>query len=662
MNIPLHKNKSLLAYGFLVITALAVYWPVLKCEFVKYDDDKYVTQNPNVKRGITYETVIWAFTTPHYHMWHPLTSLTHLLDYQLFGLNPTWHHLTSLLFHIASTLLLFGILKRMTAAFWPSLFVAAAFALHPLNVESVAWVSERKNVLSTFFWMLTIAAYIRYTDRLCLGRFLSVVLVFALATMTKPMVVTLPFVLLLLDYWPLQRLKFKPAGREQDLEYDLEQDLEQAETEQDDDRGIPLWRLLVEKIPLFVLVAALSAVTFIAQKRGGVMSGWHNVPLKYRLSNALVSYVTYISKMVWPVRLAVFYPHPFNKLPIWQIAASALVLLVVSVAVLWFARRRKYLTVGWLWYLGILVPVIGIVQVGSQAMADRYTYLPFIGLFIMVSWGLYELLAGWRYRRIILGPAALAVLLTLAVCTRLQLRHWRNNKALFEHAINVTENNFVMNNNYANVLKDIGEVEKAVEHFGNALRIRPNSPEIYNNLGIALRKLNRSDDAIMCYRKALELKAYFPEARFNLAAELTRQGKIDEAIEQYRMALKLRPDDVETISGLGFALAQKGRFDEAIGYYQKALELKPGNIITRGRLGLALAGIKKYDEAIEQFQIVLKANPKDLEMHCNVGILLAAQGKTEEAIKAYRRALEIDPNYTKALNLLKAAEAARQNR
>jgi len=654
MNISLHKNKSLLVYGFLLITAFAVYWPVLKCEFVKYDDDKYVTENPNVKRGITYDSVIWAFTTPHYHMWHPLTSLTYLLDYRLFGLNPKWFHLTSLLFHIASTLLLFGILKRMTAAVWPSLFVAAAFALHPLNVESVAWVSERKNVLSTFFWMLTIAAYIRYTDRPHLGRFLLVVLVFALATMTKPMVVTLPFALLLLDYWPLGRLQFKRAGDEQDIE--------QAESEQDDGRRVPLWRLLVEKIPLFVLVTALSAVTFIASQRGGVMSGWHNVPLKYRLENALVSYVTYISKMVWPARLAVFYPHPFNKLSIWQVVASALVLLAVSVAVLWFVRRRKYMTVGWLWYLGILVPVIGIVQVGSQAMADRYAYLPFIGLFIMIAWGLYELLASWRYRKIVLGPAALAVLLTLAVCTRLQLRHWRNNKALFEHAINVTEDNFVMNNNYANVLKDMGEVEKAVEHFYNALRIRPNSPEIYNNLGIAFRRLDRPDDAIMCYRKALELKAYFPQARYNLASELARRGKTDEAIEHYRMVLQLRPDDVDTLSGLGFALAQKGRFDEAIGYYQKALKIEPDSIITRGRLGLALAGIKKFDEAIEQFLIVLKANPRDLEMHCNVGILLAAQGKTEEAIKAYRRALEIDPNYTKARNLLKAAEAAKQNR
>jgi tetratricopeptide (TPR) repeat protein len=587
-------------------------------------------------------------------MWHPLTSLTHLLDYQLFGLNPTWHHLTSLLFHIASTLLLFDILKRMTTAVWPSLFVAAAFAMHPLNVESVAWVSERKNVLSTFFWMLTIVAYIRYTDRSSLGRFLLVVLVFALATMTKPIVVTLPFVLLLLDYWPLGRLQLKRLSDEQDLE--------QTESEQVDGRWLPLWRLLVEKIPLFVLVTALSAVTFITQQRGGTMSGWHNVPLKYRLANALVSYVVYISKMVWPSRLAVFYSHPINKLPIWQVVASTLVLLAVSVAVLWFARSRKYLTVGWLWYLGILVPVIGLVQVGSQAMADRYTYLPFIGLFIMIAWGLYELLANWRYRRIALGASALAVLLALAICTRLQLRHWRNNSTLFERAINVTDDNFVMNNNYANVLENMGQAEKAIEHFYKALRIRPNSPEIYNNLGNALRKLDRFEEAVMCYRRALKLKAYFPEARYNLAAELTRQGKTDEAIAEYRQALQLRPDNVETLSGLGFALAKKGRFDEAIGYYQKALELEPDHIIARGRLGLALAGVKKFDEAIEQFQIVLEAAPEDLEMHCNVGILLAAQGKTDEAIKAYRRALQINPEYKKAQQLLKAALSKQENR
>ncbi len=654
MNKSLHKESSLLVYGLLIIAALAAFWPVLNCDFVNYDDDKRVTENPNIKRGITRESVIWAFTSYHFHMWHPLTSLSHLLDYELFGFEPAGHHLTSLLFHTASTLLLFSILKRMTAAFWSSLFVALAFAVHPLNVESVAWVAERMNVLSTFFWLLTIAAYIRYAQRPALGRFLLLVLVFGLSVMTKAMVVTLPFALLLLDYWPLGRLQLKRVSDERDLE--------QTESEQVDGRRVPLWRLFLEKIPLFVLVGALSAVTFIAQQRGGTMSGLGNVPLKYRLANALVSYVAYISKMVWPSRLAVFYPHPFDKLPLWQVVISALLLLAITITVIWLARRRKYVAVGWLWYLGILVPVIGLVQVGAQARADRYTYLPFIGLFIMIAWGLPDLLAKWKYRSVALGAAALAVLLALSICTRLQLRHWRNNKALFEHAISVTGDNFVMNNNYANILNRIGQVESAIDYFYKALRIKSNSPEVHNNLGNALGKLNRIDEAIKHYKKALEMRPNFAQAHYNLAIALGKQGKIDESIGEYRQALRFRPDNADTLSNLGLALAQKGNFDEAVEYYKKALELEPEDVIAHGRLGLALAAIRKIDEALEQFRIVLKASPDDVEMYCNVGILLGKQGKTDEAIKAYRRALQINPEYTKAQQLLKAALSKQENR
>ena len=654
MNISPHKYRCLLICLSLIVVSLSVFWPVLNCEFVKYDDDKYVTENPHVKGGITRQSVIWAFTTPHFHMWHPLTSLSHILDFQLYGLNPAWHHLTSLLFHIANTLLLFGILKRVTAAVWPSAFVAAVFAIHPLNVESVAWVAERKNVLSGFFWMLTIATYIRYAERPSIGRFLLVVLVFALGTMTKPMVVTLPFALLLLDYWPLGRLRWERRGEQEDSS--------QLESVQANCWRSSILRLFLEKVPLFILTAILSIITFIAQQRGGVVSGLGNVPLKYRVANAFVSYITYIRKLIWPSRLAVFYPHPFDKLPTWQVVASALLLLVITVVVIWLARSRKYLTVGWLWYLGALVPVIGLVQVGAQAMADRYTYLPFIGLFIMIAWGLPDLLAKWRYRKITLGALALAVLLSLSICTRLQLRHWRSNSTLFEHAINVTGDNFVMNNNYANVLDEMGQVEKAIDHFYKALRIRPDSPEVHNNLGNALRNLDRIDEAIKHYKKALELRPNFAEPHYNLAITLGRQGKTDEAIAEYCESLRFRPDDVDTLSNLGLALAQKGDFDEAIEYYKKALELEPDNVIAHGRLGLALASVDRIDEAIEQCKIVLKACPDDVEMYCNVGILLEKQGKTDEAIKAYRQALQIDPDYTKARNLLQAAEAKQKNR
>jgi tetratricopeptide (TPR) repeat protein len=406
----------------------------------------------------------------------------------------------------------------------------------------------------------------------------------------------------------------------------------------------------------------LSAVTYIAQQRGGVVSDLGNVPLKYRAANALVSYTSYIIKIIWPSRLAVFYPHPFDKLSMWQIVVSVLLLLSITVAVIWLARSRRYLAVGWLWFFGILVPVIGLVQVGAQAMADRYAYLPFIGLFIMIAWGLPDLLAKWRSRRIALGAVGLVVLLALSICTRLQLRHWRNNKALFEHAISVTGDNFVMNNNYANILNSIGQVEDAIDYFYKALRIKSNSPEVHNNLGNALCKLDRVDEAIKHYKKALELRPNFAQAHYNLAIALDKQGKIDEAIREYRQALRFRSDNVDTLSNLGLALAKKGNFSEAIEYYREALKLEPENVIAHGRLGMALASVKKFDEAIEQFQIVLKAAPEDLEMHCNVGILLAAQGKTDEAIKAYRRALKIDPNYTKARNLLKAADAAQKNR
>ena len=650
----LHKESSLPLYGFLIIAILAVYWPVLNHEFVKYDDDKYVTENPNVKRGITRESLVWAFTTPHFHMWHPLTSLSHLLDCQLFGLDPTGHHLNNLLLHIASTLLLFGLLKRMTGAIWPSLFVAAAFALHPLNVESVAWVAERKNVLSGFFWMLTIAVYIRYTEHPGFVRFMLLVLVFALATLTKPMVVTLPFVLLLLDYWPLGRLQWSPRIEREDSS--------EPKSEQKGARAVSIWRLIFEKTPLFLLIIGLSAVTYIATQKGGVMSDFGNVPLKYRVANALVSYVTYIRKMVWPSRLAVFYPHPFDKLPLWQVIISALLLLIVTITVVWLARRRKYPAVGWLWYMGTLVPVIGLIQVGAQAMADRYAYLPFIGLFIIIAWGLSDVLAKWRYRKITLGAAAMAALLALSMCTRMQLRYWRNNELLFEHAINVTSNNFVMCNNYANILDKTGQAEKAIEHFNKALRMRPNSPEVHSNLGNTLRRINRIDEAVMHYEKALKLKPDLAEAHYNLAVLLSRQGKTDEAIVKYMDALKFRPNDVDTLSNLGYALALKGKFNEAVRYYKMALEIEPENIIAHGRLGLALANIDKIDEALEQFGIVLEASPDDIEMYCNVGILLEKQGKTDEAIKAYRRALQIDPNYTKARKFLKAALSKQENR
>jgi Flp pilus assembly protein TadD len=588
MSERLRKHRSVLVCVFLALATIAVYWPTVHHEFVKYDDDKYVTENPNVTGGISKQSVIWAFTGVHYHMWHPLTTLSHILDCQLFGLDSFRHHLVNILFHTVNVLLLFGVLKTATGAVWPSAFVAAVFALHPVNVESVAWVAERKNVLSGLFWLLTMAAYIRYAKRPAVMNYLLVFLVFALAVMTKPVVVTLPFVLALLDYWPLHR-----TG----------------------------WRLVAEKLPLLLLSAGLSVITFAVQQSGAVVSDFGDVPLGFRAANAFVSYLTYIVKLFVPARLAVFYPHPFDAIPIWKAAAAGLVLLAVSVLVFWFARGRRYLTVGWLWYIGTLVPVIGLIQAGAQARADRYCYIPYIGLFVMLAWGLAEVSEKWRYRKILLGVPAVVVLLALAAGSRLQLRHWRNNAALFEHTLRVTGNNYVMHNNYANILSDMGRLDEAVEHFYAALKLRPNSAEMHNNLANTLRKLGKTDDAIAHYEKAIELKPAFEVARYNLASILAERG---------------------------FGLAKLGKFDRAVEDYNKALEIKPDFTIAHGRLGLALAALGRTEEAIKEFQNVLNDRPDDAEMHFNLGFLYEKEGKIPDAITQYLRTLQIDPNYTKA--------------
>jgi len=453
-----NKYRTLCIYLALVLTTLASYWQVRNCNFVSYDDNLYVTDNPYIQPGLTGEGFLWAFTTNHASNWHPLTWLSHMLDCHLFGTNAGWHHFINLLLHIANTLLLFTVLKQMTAALWRSAFVAALFALHPLHVESVAWIAERKDVLSTLFWLLTMIAYLSYVRHPSIIRYLLAILVFALGLMAKPMLVTLPFVLLLLDYWPLGRLRLRG------------------------DVNRKSWsRPVREKVPFFILSAISSVVTFLVQQKGGAMSRLDWIPLIIRFGNAFVSYVKYIGKMFWPSRLAVLYPYPADMALLWPMM-SALVLLAVSVLVIRLAPKYKYLLVGWLWYLGTLFPVIGLVQVGSQALADRYTYIPLIGLFIIIGWVLPDLLSKWQYRRTTLGISAGIVLVAMLLCTRMQVSHWRNSKFLFEHALNVTKNNNTMHTSYGSVLLDEGRYEQAVAHFNEALRLNPENYLTHNNM------------------------------------------------------------------------------------------------------------------------------------------------------------------------------------
>jgi tetratricopeptide (TPR) repeat protein len=642
-----------------------VYWPVRNHQFVYYDDNVYVTENQTIHSGPTWQNIKWAFTTGYASNWHPLTWLSLMVDCWLFGIRSGPFHLVNVLFHIVNTLLLFIVFNRMTKSLWQSAFVAALFALHPLHVESVAWVAERKDVLSSLLWFLTMIAYARYAERPSVGRYFLTLVLFVLGLMAKPMLVTLPFVLLLLDYWPLGRL-FNPK--------------------------FSTVRLLLEKLPLIILSAASSIITFIVQQKGGAMVV---IPFKERIANTAISYLAYIGKMFWPVHLAVLYPHPAGFISAAKAISYAITLVLITALLLYYGRRYKYLAVGWLWYLGTLIPVIGIVQVGSQAMADRYTYIPLIGLFVIIAFTIAELAPKIPFRKILLTVLAAAVLIACVIATSIQLKFWENSFLLFERALAVIEGNSIIQNNLANVLIDQGKTEDAAKLLSKSLKSIPNSPEIHNNFGNALRQLDRKDEAIEHFKFALEIDPNFSEARYNLGLTLADEGKYNEAIEQFNIylgsdvnlaqlhqdlktlfvkegsiddtitrrlkkTLASKPDLVEVVSYLGYAVAQSGKPDQAVEYYYLALKIEPNNILTHGRLALALAAVGRIDEAIEQCRFVLAARPSDFEMYANLGMLLQKQGKLDEAIESYKKALQINPDFPKARENLDAALAQKQ--
>ena len=687
MNEWVYNHQRLLICILLAAVTFAVYLPVRNHEFVHYDDDVYVSNNTEVKSGLSWQGIQWAFTTGYASNWHPLTWLSLMLDCQLFGVKPGPMHLVNVFFHVANTLLLFIVLSRMTKGLWQSVFVAGLFALHPLHVESVAWVAERKDVLSTLFWLLTMLAYARYAERSSASRYIVVLVLFATGLLAKPMLVTLPFVLFLLDYWPL--LRFATKGRP--LERTGGPDFAIATPGR---QKASLRWLIIEKIPLIVLTVASSVVTFVVQQKTGAMSDIYHLRFNERIINAIVSYLTYIGKMIWPAQLAVLYPHPVNTIPVSRAVIYGAILVLTTIFFVCYCRRYKYLIVGWLWYLGTLVPVIGIVQVGSQAMADRYTYIPLIGLFVIISFGATELLKERPFGKIALGVLAGISLSACVVVTSHQLKYWKDSLSLFEHTLNVIEGSYVMQNNYANILSDLGRPKEAAAQLSEALKLLPNSPGIHINYGNALREMGRLDEAIEHYKIAVTLNPDFTLAHYNLGLalaakgnyegaieqyrlyagtavdvadihqgmgeQLAKEGKADDAVSQFQKALIVKPDSAEVLSNFGYALAQSGKPQEAIEYYNKALAIDSNGVITHGRLALALASVGRIDEAIEQCRIVLVARPDDFEMHTNLGILLQKQGKLDEAIESYKKALQTNPNFQKARENLDAALAQKQ--
>jgi protein O-mannosyl-transferase len=656
------RRRNVLIYLCLAVAIIVVYWPVCHHEFANYDDYLYVTDNRHVQGGLTLRGFAWAFTTNHAGNWHPLTWLSHMLDWQLWAANAGAHHLVNVLFHIANTLLLFGVLRRMTASPWRSALVAGFFALHPLHVESVAWVAERKDVLSTCFGMLTMWAYVRYVEtlkvhgsrftvqgsalhasvsaealakaeRFTLNAFYGLALLFfTLGLMAKPMVVTLPFVLLLLDYWPLGRTQWaKPAAGES--------------------VKAPPSQLLKEKLPFFALAAVSCVVTYWAQRGGGTVVSLARLPPGMRVANALLSYVGYMGKAFWPMGLAVFYPLQV-RLPAAAVMGAGIVLVGMTAAVIGRARREPWFVTGWFWYVGTLVPVIGLVQVGGQSMADRYTYVPLVGLFMMLCWGVPGRAMERQIVKVITCIAAGAVLAVCAALSRVQVGYWKDSETLFRHALDVTRDNWLAHYSLGIALGQAGRLQEAVEHYEQALRIDPDYAEAHNNLGDELVRLGRVKEAIQHYERVLRIDPDYAEVHNNLGNALLQAGRIEEAIGHCEQALRLKPDYAEAHNNLGNALLQAGRPQEAIGHWEQALRLKPDLAEAHYNMGLALVRLGKIQEAGDHWEQALRLKPDFAEAHNSLGLVLKQQGKIQDAIRHYEQALRVKPNHAEAQNNL----------
>ena len=611
----------------LALACVAVYGQTLWFSFVNYDDNLYIMETPQVQAGLNLKSIGWAFVTEKALYFHPLTWMSLMLDCSLYGMHAGGHHLTNLILHAAATVALFLALRPMTGALWPSAAVAALFAVHPLNVESVAWVAERKGVLSGFFWMLALGAYGLYVRRGGALRYAAVAAAFAGGLMSKPMVLTLPCALLLLDLWPLGRINFNdPFGV----------------------TARKMVRLTVEKIPLFLLTALSALSTVWMQSRGHNIDVAGKVSLATRCANALVVYVLYLIKFVWPTGLAAFYPYPESR-PLWQVAGAALILAAITVLCLSQARRRPYLMVGWFWYLGTFALVVGIVRIGDFSRADRYTYLPLLGVYFMIVWGLADLASAWKVPRRAVAAAAGAALVALTVCAVIQTSHWRNDWTLFSHAVDVGEGSCIAYTNMGMAAKEQGRREDAKEYLKKALELTPDYVAAINHLGLIAMDEGRLDEAANYMKRALEVNSKEVNALNNLGLVYMDQGRNEEARACLAKAVELQPEDINALNNLGKLYRDMGRYDESETCLRKALELKPDHINALVNLGALSIIQKDYDEAKACLTKVLKLDPGNLNAYTNLSAMADAQGLHDEARAYLAKALELKPNDTNTL-------------
>jgi len=639
----MNKNNKYLIILLLTILTFVAFSGVATNDFINYDDDHYITKNPHIKNGISLETIKWALTTTYFSYWHPLTWLSHTLDWSLFGSWAGGHHLMSLFFHIGAVLFLFLFLNKTTQAIWPSAIVAALFAVHPLRVESVAWAAERKDVLSMFFGMAALYAYAFYARDKKISRYLLCLFLFVLALMSKPMLVTLPFILLLVDYWPLQRWQKTINPQDVKTQVAVVQRLKSKKKKKRENSAISAEKpkspvtaqsakqltieLLKEKIPFFVLAFISCLITVWAQNKGGSIAPLEKLLFSDRLANALVSYVAYLGKIFWPVDLAVFYP--YQLISAGQALGAAFFLIVLTAAVLFFIRKAPFLLVGWFWYLGSLVPVIGLVQVGNQAMADRYTYLPSIGIFMMLVWGSLYLMPRESIRKFILIPAATVIVVVLSYLTWQQCGYWKDSSSLFSHAIKIDPDNYLAHINLGETLHKKGLFNDALSHYRLALNNKPDSYTAYYNIGLVLDATGNTADAYKYYQKAIKLNPKYADAIYNTALILKNDGKIEEAADHFLRIIEINPYYTDAYNNLGIIYEMYFKnIDQGMYYYREALRVD-------------------------------NTNPA---VHYNLGIALAQKGFTDDAIFHFRRAIELKPDFEAARHALDIALSMNQQK
>jgi tetratricopeptide (TPR) repeat protein len=643
---PRYSTQTLVAL-LLAVGTLGVFAKACGNGFLTWDDGAYVTNNANVRGGLTAAGLIWAWQPDSATCnWHPLTWISMQLDAQVTGADQAWgFHLTNVLLHVANTLLLFGVLIRLTKSLWPSALVAALFALHPLRVESVAWVAERKDVLSCLFWLLTLWAYAWYAERPGIARYLGVVALFTLGLLSKPMLMTLPFVLLLLDYWPLGRVEGegrRAKGEEPTSGSCIGHEPLPSTLQSPPSTHVPthprLATLLLEKLPLLLLAAACGVMTVYAQRPA--TSGLESMPISLRLENAVMTYLWYLGQMMWPARLSPFYAMPANMLPAWQLATALTVLGATTVLAVTVRRRFPYLPVGWLWYLGTLVPVIGIVQVGVQGAADRYTYIPLIGIFVALGWGLADLAGHWRLSRPVIAVPVLAALAAFAAVTWKQIDYWHDTIALWRYAARIQPNNDLALINLADALLAEKRPE-TIDCLQRLLEMHPDEAPSYYNLGTALIRLGRLNEALPYFRHAVQLAPENAEAHNQLGRALQLQGDWEQAIQEYSKALQIQPHHSKAHSALACALAQVGKTAEALPHFVVGIQAEPDNAELRRNYGLALQTQGALKRAQEQFAEAVRIKPDFAAAYESLGAVCALQGKKDEASQAFQEAARL---------------------